>query len=191
MAQQVALFGTSADPPTAGHQKIVVFLSKQFDQVAVWASDNPFKQGQTALRDRQHMLGLMVEAIAPQCPNVILEPRLSDLRSLNSVKIARSIWPEASFTLVIGTDILSSLQSWYRVEELFEQVTFLVIQRPGIGVDPEQIEVLQRQGARLTLSEFEGPDTSSTGIRECLKPQQLLPKVWDYIQAQQLYTASV
>ena len=40
---RIALFGTSADPPTAGHQKILRWLSEGYDRVAVWAADNPFK----------------------------------------------------------------------------------------------------------------------------------------------------
>ncbi|NET52841.1 MAG: nicotinic acid mononucleotide adenylyltransferase, partial [Merismopedia sp. SIO2A8] len=32
----LALFGTSADPPTAGHQQILRWLSYQYDHVIVW-----------------------------------------------------------------------------------------------------------------------------------------------------------
>ena len=41
--KSVALFGTSADPPTSGHGAILGWLSQHYDQVAVWAADNPFK----------------------------------------------------------------------------------------------------------------------------------------------------
>lgn len=34
---RVALFGTSADPPTAGHQVVLSWLSEGYDWVAVWA----------------------------------------------------------------------------------------------------------------------------------------------------------
>jgi nicotinate-nucleotide adenylyltransferase len=47
--QKIALFGTSADPPTAGHKTILSWLSQNFDWVAVWASDNPFKIGNAAV----------------------------------------------------------------------------------------------------------------------------------------------
>ncbi|NJM46313.1 MAG: nicotinic acid mononucleotide adenylyltransferase, partial [Alkalinema sp. RU_4_3] len=40
---KLALFGTSADPPTLGHLAIVNYLSAKYDRVAVWAADNPFK----------------------------------------------------------------------------------------------------------------------------------------------------
>ena len=59
----VALFGTSADPPTAGHQAILKWLSERYDWVAVWASDNPFKFHQTSLEHRGAMLRLLIEDI--------------------------------------------------------------------------------------------------------------------------------
>ncbi|MEY2856531.1 MAG: nicotinic acid mononucleotide adenyltransferase, partial [Cyanobacteriota bacterium] len=52
----IALFGTSADPPTIGHQTILQWLSQHYDRIVVWASDNPFKQHQTPLKFRSEML---------------------------------------------------------------------------------------------------------------------------------------
>ena len=46
---KIALFGTSADPPTIAHQKIISWLGSQFDRVAVWAANNPFKVHGAAL----------------------------------------------------------------------------------------------------------------------------------------------
>ncbi|WP_421657438.1 adenylyltransferase/cytidyltransferase family protein [Leptothermofonsia sp. ETS-13] len=61
----IALFGTSADPPTAGHRAILVWLSQRYDCVAVWASDNPFKTHQTPLEHRMAMLQLLINDINP------------------------------------------------------------------------------------------------------------------------------
>jgi cytidyltransferase-related domain len=78
---KIALFGTSADPPTSGHQAILFWLSQRFDKVVVWASDNPFKNHQTLLEHRMAMLSLLIEEInAPKkillcIPNsVVAEP---------------------------------------------------------------------------------------------------------------------
>lgn len=40
----IALLGTSADPPTRGHQVLLEGLLRRYGQVATWASDNPLKQ---------------------------------------------------------------------------------------------------------------------------------------------------
>ena len=43
-AAAIALLGTSADPPTRGHQVLLEGLLNRYGQVATWASDNPLKQ---------------------------------------------------------------------------------------------------------------------------------------------------
>ena len=56
---KIALFGTSADPPTKGHQAIIKWLSKNFEKVVIWASDNPLKNHQTFLEKRSKMLSIL------------------------------------------------------------------------------------------------------------------------------------
>ena len=41
--QRIALLGTSADPPTRGHQDRLAQLLTRYDRVATWASDDPMK----------------------------------------------------------------------------------------------------------------------------------------------------
>ena len=41
---QLALFGTSADPPTCGHQALLEGLLGLYPAVATWASTNPLKR---------------------------------------------------------------------------------------------------------------------------------------------------
>ncbi|MDE5114158.1 MAG: adenylyltransferase/cytidyltransferase family protein, partial [Trichodesmium sp. St15_bin1_1] len=53
---KIALFGTSADPPTVGHKMIIEWLSQNFDKAVVWVSDNPFKYHETSLEQRAIML---------------------------------------------------------------------------------------------------------------------------------------
>ena len=45
----IALFGTSADPPTLGHEALLTELTKIFPKVITWASDNPDKKHQLPL----------------------------------------------------------------------------------------------------------------------------------------------
>ena len=42
--QTLALFGTSADPPSTGHRALLEGLLDHYPQVVTWASSNPFKQ---------------------------------------------------------------------------------------------------------------------------------------------------
>ncbi len=133
--EKIALFGTSADPPTVGHQTILRWLSQHYDRVVVWASDNPFKEHQTPLQDRSAMLQRTINDIELQGHNITLHPELSDRRTLITVNRARKKWgEETEFSLVIGSDILPQITSWYRIEELLTLVKILIVPRLGYGI---------------------------------------------------------
>lgn len=183
----VALFGTSADPPTIGHQMVLEWLAHRFDHVAVWAADNPFKEHQTPLVHRQAMMERLVSALQDQFPQIQLYPDLSDPRSINTLKIAHQRWPEAEFTLVVGSDVLLSLKHWYRAEELLSQVRLLVIPRPGAPLSAAMLDSLQQQMASFVIADFTGPDVSSSHYRATGNLAEVTPAVATYIRQQSLY----
>lgn len=130
---QIALFGTSADPPTSGHQAILLWLSQRFDKVVVWASDNPFKTHQTLLEHRMAMLSLLIEEINAQKANIALHPELSSRRTLETLKRAKNYWSDADYTLVVGSDLVQQIPQWYQIETLLKQVELLIIPRPRLS----------------------------------------------------------
>jgi nicotinate-nucleotide adenylyltransferase len=142
----IALFGTSADPPTAGHQSILVWLADHYDEVAVWASDNPFKSHQTPLEHRAAMLQLLIDEIYPPRNNIHLHSELSSPRSFITVARARQQWAAAELTLVIGADLIAQLAQWYRVEELLQQVRLLVVPRPGYPIAQADLATKRSHG---------------------------------------------
>ena len=60
----IALFGTSADPPTLGHQALLKDLATIFPKVITWASDNPDKTHGISLRKRSQLLRTLVKEIS-------------------------------------------------------------------------------------------------------------------------------
>nr|WP_197064754.1 adenylyltransferase/cytidyltransferase family protein [Leptolyngbya sp. KIOST-1] len=102
----VALFGTSADPPHRGHAAILAWLATQFDHVAVWTANNPFKAHQTDLGDRFRMLELLIDELDAPPQRVQVHPELSHRRTVVTLERARQIWPGARFALVVGADLL-------------------------------------------------------------------------------------
>jgi nicotinate-nucleotide adenylyltransferase len=184
---KIALFGTSADPPTVGHQKILSWLSQHFDWVAVWASDNPFKPGQTPLEHRERMLRLLIDDISPHRHNIALYPELSSSRTLTSVERARLRWPQAEFTLIIGSDLVLQLPRWYRAEELLRQVKLQVVPRRGYALDEAGIEKLRQMGTEVRVAQLTPPAVSSTAYREKRDTEALTPPVEAYIHREHLY----
>ncbi len=185
---RIALFGTSADPPTAGHQAILIWLSQHYDWVAVWAADNPFKSHQTPLEHRAAMLKLLICEIEPSRDNIGFHPELSSFRTVETVEKAEERWgPEAELTLVIGSDLVSQLPRWYRVEDLLRQVQLLVVPRPGYVIEESPLTGVRQLGGNIAIADLTGPDVSSTAYRENGDKEALTPPIEAYIHREHLY----
>ncbi|MGA7933402.1 MAG: nicotinate-nucleotide adenylyltransferase [Kovacikia sp.] len=183
----IALFGTSADPPTTGHQAILSWLSWHFDWVAVWASDNPFKTHQTPLSHRMAMLQLLIDDIQPSRHNIHLDPMLGCSRTYHTLEIARKRWKDAKLTVVIGSDLIFQLPNWYRINQVLEQVDLLVIPRPGYPLKDSALAELRRRGARVEIADLSGPNISSSAYREGGGNEGLTPPIEAYIHREHLY----
>lgn len=201
----IALFGTSADPPTQGHQKILTWLVEHYDHVAVWASDNPFKHHGASLEQRTEMLQLVADAVqqtqegfdprfgqrlepklGQHCsPRIDVYPEMSSPRSLISLQRAQHRWPNASFTLVIGSDLVRQIPQWYAAEALLAQVKLLIIPRPGYPLLPSELGWL-RDRTTVAIAPIQGPAVSSTDYRQDHTPV-INAAVQAYIQGEQLY----
>jgi nicotinate-nucleotide adenylyltransferase len=191
-ALSIALFGTSADPPHQGHAAILAWLATQFDHVAVWTANNPFKDHQTSLGDRFRMLELLIDEldVFPRCVQV--HPELSHMRTIVTLERARQIWPQAQFSLVVGADLVDQLPSWQRAEEIFAAVNILVIPRPGYVLSEASLERLG-QYTTVTVATMPAIDVSSSRYRQCddppaqLEAPGLTPAVQSYISQHHLY----
>ncbi len=193
MNYRIALFGTSADPPTAGHQEICRWLSQHYDWVAVWASDNPFKSHQTPLAHRSMMLSLMLEELrslnqyAP-VHNIELHQDLSSPRTLETVAKARHLWGNhPDLTVVIGSDLIPQLASWYRITDLLQQVQLLVVPRSGYPLEDHDLQELKLMGGRIAIAHVHPPGVSSTDYRKHGDRTTIAPPIAAYINRENLY----
>jgi nicotinate-nucleotide adenylyltransferase len=186
-APQIALFGTSADPPHAGHRGILVWLGQHFDHVAAWASDNPFKRDQSPLVNRMAMLQLLVETL-PSPRNVQVYPELSHRYTMVTVEQAQQRWPQAEFTLVIGADLVAQLPKWYRARELFAQVKIVVFPRPGYTLSESDLAPLRQHGASVAIAKpTQQYDISSSASRQDEELPEIPPAIQTYIHENHLY----
>jgi nicotinate-nucleotide adenylyltransferase len=190
---QVALFGTSADPPTIAHQEIISWLASQFDRVAVWAADNPFKTHGASLAQRSQMLELLIAEIDPSISHrACVYPELSSRRTFETLINAKKTWENADFVLVVGADLIEQLPQWYRAAELLAQVKLLIVPRIGNEIAPSSLERLEELGTQLAIAPLSTPVISSTIVRTNRSAhnesiQGLTPAVSAYIQQQGLY----
>jgi nicotinate-nucleotide adenylyltransferase len=189
---KIALFGTSADPPTIAHQKIIHWLAlQQFDRVAVWASDNPFKTHGASLEQRSQMLELAIAEIQPPIDrHVKVYRNLSHRYTLESLKIAQTIWGDCEFVLTIGADLIVQIPQWYRSGELLSQVKLLIVPRIGNQIESGDLQKLIDLGADITIAPLSTPIISSTAIRNSHSIEGVPPSIAKYIHHQNLYSIS-
>ena len=156
----VAIFGGSFDPPHSGHQQIVQEALKHLDidkLIVLPAYLNPFKS--TSLADAKQRLG-WCRILFADIPKVTVSDY--EIRQQRSVKTAESVKHFKKLYdvkyLIIGADNLSTLTQWHDFEWLNEEVTWVVVTRPGFTLETDAL----RTWKLLTLN---APISSST-IRE-------------------------
>jgi nicotinate-nucleotide adenylyltransferase len=188
---QIALFGTSADPPTRAHQQAIAWLSQKFELVAVWAADNPDKVHGATLAQRTSMLELLVAEIPPT-GNIQLYRELSHRQTIRTIGVAKSIWPDAEFHLAIGADLVEQIERWHQGTELLQQVNLVIIPRPGWELRPVALARLQELGCKFQLAmELSTLAVSSTAMRQTQDLEDrsvgLTAAVTEYIDQHHLY----
>ena len=173
----IALFGTSADPPTLGHKALLSELTKIFPKVITWASDNPEKKHQIPLLKRTQLLRILVKKISH--PKLELVQELSSPRTIHTLKKAFEIWPEASFSFVIGSDLAVQIPQWLNVKSVLNKSKIAIAIRDGWPISDNQLDKIKNLGGEVELLPFKIPGSSSSKFRETpeesLVPSELVP----------------
>tara|TARA_Y100001978_G_C23592999_1_gene384829 strand:- start:88 stop:672 length:585 start_codon:yes stop_codon:yes gene_type:complete len=169
----IALFGTSADPPTLGHEALLIELTKIFPKVITWASDNPDKKHQIPLNKRTELLRILVQKISH--PKLELVQELSSPWTINTLNKALHLWPESNFSFVIGSDLALQVPRWYEATSILKKATIAIALRHGWPISDTQLEEIKKLGGKIDLLHFNIPESSSSKFRE--RPQEvLIPK---------------
>ena len=173
----IALFGTSADPPTLGHEALLSELTKFFPKVITWASDNPDKKHQIPLLKRTQLLRILVKKISH--PKLELVQELSSPRTIHTLKKAFQLWPEASFSFVIGSDLAMQVPKWLNAKSILNKATIAIAMRDGWPISDVQLAEIKTLGGEIEILPFKVPESSSSKFRErpqkVLVPQALVP----------------
>ncbi len=173
----IALLGTSADPPTYGHQALLEGLLNLFPKVVTWASDNPMKMHGTSLSKRRSLLDALVKGISN--PHLELIQELSSPWSITTVERAIERWPNSDLIFVIGSDLTSEVPRWVNAEIFLEKTRLGIAPREGWPINQDQIKTLELLGGRVEVLPLDIPYSSSSAIRNqphiSQIPKPLLP----------------
>ena len=182
---QIALLGTSADPPTRGHQALLEGLLQLYPQVATWASDNPKKQHGAPLALRAELLQALVHQIND--PRLQQDQSLSDPFTLCTLQRAQERWPEAELVFVVGSDLATQIPSWKQIDRWLPHCRLAIAPRQGWPLTDAALQQLQRHGARLDQLELCVPASASSDLRQQPRQEQLPEAVWPLLLKHNLY----
>lgn len=185
MSEQLALLGTSADPPTLGHQALLQQLLQHYPRVITWASDNPGKRHGAPLGQRAQLLSALVRGLA--------EPRLEHVQDLSSpyaittLERAAARWPGAELVFVVGSDLAPQIPQWRQAAEVLKRCRLAVVPRVGWPLNEATASTLRQLGARLSVLPLPVPASASSALREQPDPTQIPRAVWPLVREHNLY----
>ena len=182
---QIALFGTSADPPTRGHKALMEELLLLYPRVATWASDNPKKQHGAPLDLRAQLLQALVTQI--QDPRLEQIQELSDPFTIRTLQRAGQRWPDAELVFVVGSDLASQIPSWKQTDQWLPYCRLAIAPRQGWPLTAVAIQQLKQLGAHLDQLVLSVPASASSALRERPRQDQLPESVWPLLIEHNLY----
>ncbi len=161
---QIALLGTSADPPTQGHQALLEGLLNLYPKVVTWASNNPIKIHGTSLNTRHKLLKVLVESIDNE--NLELIQELSSPWTLKTLEDAHKRWPKNELIFVIGSDLIEQIPNWLNAKVFLKKARIGIAPRKGWPVKAKQINILKALGGKIDLLPLQIPSSASSKIRK-------------------------
>ena len=146
MKKQIAIFGGSFNPPCKHHLEIIRNLKDQFERVIIFPCGiRQDKQSTQAISEmhRQHMLGIAISGMG----GIIID--FHDLEKKSFTPTYRiqekyeKIFPKDDIWHVVGGDIIQGGRQgrseihrlWDNGNVIWENLNFLVIERPGCLVE--------------------------------------------------------
>ena len=184
----IALFGTSADPPTCGHQALLEGLLERYEQVAAWASDNPMKRHGASLEVRRALLQAVIDQI--QDPRLSLIQALSSPYTLVTLEKALEHWPRGQLVFVVGSDLAAQIPSWKQSERWLQQCRLAIAPRQGWPISATSLDRLRQLGAELELLDLVVPASASSKLRQAPARDQVPMAVWPLLEKHNLYGLS-
>lgn len=164
---KVGLYFGSFNPIHNGHLIIAQHLLNETELEQVWfvvSPQNPFKQQKSLLSeyDRLYLVNLAIEG-SYNLKAVDIEFRLpKPSYTINTLTYLHEKYPQHSFAIIMGSDSLQNLGDWKNAEQLMQNYTIFVYERPGATVHNPGVADLKIAKAPLL-------QISSTHVRDLLQ----------------------
>jgi nicotinate-nucleotide adenylyltransferase len=165
---RIGLFGGTFDPIHSGHIEVAeaVRSALGLDRMLVVVANDPWQKQDRPVSPAEDRFALVVAALADR-PG--LEASRTELDrggpsyTIDTVRTVLTDEPDAEVVVVVGADVVASIDSWHDHEALRDLVTLAVVDRPGVATaDPPP-------GWRSVRVACTPVDVSSTALRSALE----------------------
>ena len=185
MGKSIALFGTSADPPTIGHKKILEELSKIYDFTISYVSNNPTKKHLEDISIRSHLLKTLIDDL--DNPKILFNQRISSQWAVESIKKCKEIYKFNNLDFVIGSDLIKDIFYWKNFDKIILEVSFFIILREGYPVESNTLKMLETYRVKFKISTIKTPNISSSKFRLNFNCSNLPSSLIDIVKKNNLY----
>jgi nicotinate-nucleotide adenylyltransferase len=165
---RIGLFGGTFDPIHQGHVQVAdaVRTVLDLDRMLVVVANHPWQKQDRPVTPAEDRFAMVVAALADH-PG--LEPSRLELDrggpsyTIDTVRHLLAEEPGAELFVVVGADVVATLDTWHEHEQLRERVTLAVVDRPGVD------QVRPPAGWRSVRVAVSPVDVSSTELRTTLE----------------------
>ncbi|MDC3207323.1 nicotinate-nucleotide adenylyltransferase [Prochlorococcus sp. AH-716-B03] len=185
MEKSIALFGTSADPPTIGHKKILEELSKIYSFTISYVSNNPQKKHIEDISIRSHLLKTLIDDL--DNPKILFNQKISSQWAVESIKKCKEIYKFNNLDFVIGSDLIKDIFYWKNFDKIILEVSFLIILREGYPVESNTLKMLETYRVKFKISTIKTPNISSSKFRLDFNCSNLPSSLIDIVKRNNLY----
>ena len=185
MEKSIALFGTSADPPTIGHKKILEELSKIYAFTISYVSNNPKKKHIEDISIRSHLLKTLIDDL--DNPKILFNQKISSQWALESIKKCKEIYKFNNLDFVIGSDLIKDIFYWKNFDKIILEVSFFIILREGYPVESNTLKMLETYRVKFKISTIKTPNISSSKFRLNFNCHNLPSSLIDIVKKNNLY----
>ena len=185
MGKSIALFGTSADPPTIGHKKILEELSEIYSFTISYVSNNPNKNHIEDISIRSHLLKTLIEDL--NSPKILFNQKVSSQWAIESIMNCKKIYEFKNLDFVIGSDLIRDIFCWKSFDKIINEVSFFIIMREGYPVKSSTLTMLENHKVKFKISNIKIPNISSSKFRLNFNYSNLPNSLIDIVKKNNLY----
>ena len=188
MGKNIALFGTSADPPTIGHKKILEELSKIYSFTIGYVSNNPNKKHKEDISIRGHLLKTLIDDL--DNPKILFNQSVSSQWAVESIQKCKKIYEFNNLDFVIGSDLIKDIFYWKNFDKIILEVSFFIILREGYPVESNTLKMLETYKVKFKISTIKVPNISSSKLRSNFNYSNLPTSLIDIVKKNNLYEST-